>query len=244
MLTRGRPDEPSLHGERCLENLFEQFALVDAGGRADAQALAFLQQHDLVGVLAGEIQLVGDDDDGVAILGGQAAQRLQQVDLRADVEMQRGFIEQQEQRLLGESAREDDALLFAAGDLIHPAIAEMLGADLRQGILRDERRRRRFRSAAIGRKDGGPAGQIPRLCEGKSSGLSCCTMAMRWARVRGSRSMGDEAVEQHATGKRRSAPEIICSRVDLPLALGPRMATTSPALAWKLVASSVKRGAC
>jgi len=61
-------------------------------------------------------------------------QRGEEIDLRADVEMQRGLIEKQEQRLLRKSASEDDALLFSAGDFAHPAIAEMIGANLSQGV--------------------------------------------------------------------------------------------------------------
>src|SRR5258708_36666822 len=48
--------------------------------------------------------------------------------------MQRGLIEKQEQRLLRKSASEDDAVLFSAGDFAHPAIAEMIGANLSQGV--------------------------------------------------------------------------------------------------------------
>ena len=51
--------------------------------------------------------------------------------------MQSGLIEQQHQRLLRQRARQHDALLFSAGDLVHPAIAQMLGADLRQRVAGD-----------------------------------------------------------------------------------------------------------
>src|SRR5579859_6428317 len=126
-----------INGERGLENLFEQIALENAGWGSDAQALAFLQQDDLVGVFAGEVEFVGNDNDGIAILGGQTAKGDQQIDLRADVQVQRGFIEEEEERLLRESAGENDALLFAAGDFAHPAIAEMFGADLGEGVASD-----------------------------------------------------------------------------------------------------------
>ena len=38
---------------------------------------------------------------------------------------------------LGEGAGEDDTLLFAAGNLIHEAVSEMFGADLREGVAGD-----------------------------------------------------------------------------------------------------------
>ncbi len=82
-----------------------------------------MHQDDLIGIFAGEIQFVGDDNDGVTICGGEAAERIQQADLRGDIEMESGLIEQQKQRLLGQSAGENDTLLFTAGNLIHPAIA-------------------------------------------------------------------------------------------------------------------------
>ena len=126
-----------LHGKLCLENLFEQIALIYACRRTDPQALAFLQQDDLIRIFTGEVQFVRDDDDGVAIFCSEAAKRFEKVDLRADIQMQSRFVKQEQQRLLRESTRKDHTLFFAAGDLVHPAIGEMFGADLRQGVLRD-----------------------------------------------------------------------------------------------------------
>jgi hypothetical protein len=117
--------------------LFEQFALEDGCWRSNTKTLALLKKRDLVGILAGEIQLVGDNDNRVAVGGGEAAQSFEEIDLRADIEMEGGLVEKEQQRLLRESAGEDDALFFAAGDLIHEAVAEMFGADLGEGIARD-----------------------------------------------------------------------------------------------------------
>ena len=41
------------------------------------------------------------------------------------------------ERLLGQRASQHHALLFAAGDFVHPAVGQMLGADLREGVLGD-----------------------------------------------------------------------------------------------------------
>ena len=125
--TAGRAE---LHGERRLKNLFEQFALEDRGGRSNAKTFAFLEKRDLIGVLAGEIQFVSDDNDSVAIGVGETAKRFEEVNLRADIEVEGGLVEEEQQRLLSEGAGEDDALFFAAGNLIHEAVAEMFGADL------------------------------------------------------------------------------------------------------------------
>ena len=76
-----------LHGERRLENVFEQIALKHGGWRPDAKALSFLQQDDLVRIFSGEIQIVGDHQNTVAIHRRKLPQRFEQVDLRADVEV-------------------------------------------------------------------------------------------------------------------------------------------------------------
>ena len=44
------------------------------------------------------------------------------------------LIEQEQRGLLGESAGEDHALFFAAGKLVHPAIAQSFRAHLRKGV--------------------------------------------------------------------------------------------------------------
>ena len=84
-----------LHGERGLENLFEQFALVDAGRGTDAQAAAALHQDNLIRVFRCEIQLVGYDDDGVAIFRCEPAQGMQKVHLRGDIKVKSRLIEQE-----------------------------------------------------------------------------------------------------------------------------------------------------
>jgi len=62
-----------LDRERRLKNLFQQIALIHACRRTYPQALSLLQQHNLVRVFRGEIELVSDDNDSVAILHGQSA---------------------------------------------------------------------------------------------------------------------------------------------------------------------------
>src|SRR6266478_6340644 len=132
------PGGTKFHRERRLENLFEQFALINVRGRTDAQATAALHQDDLIGILRGEIQFVRHDHDGVAIFACEAAESVEQADLRSDIQVEGGLIEQEEQGLLGQSTREDHALLFAAGNLIHPAIAEIGSTDLGEGVFRNQ----------------------------------------------------------------------------------------------------------
>ena len=131
------PGGTEFHGERGLENLFEQFALINARGGTNAQTSAALHQHNLIGILRSEVQFVRYDHDGVAILRREPPESIQQADLRGDIQVESGLIEQQKQRLLSQRAREDHALLFSAGDLIHPAVAEISGTDLGECIFRD-----------------------------------------------------------------------------------------------------------
>ncbi len=91
-----------------MKNLFENFALEHRCRRTNTKAFAAVHQHNLVGVFAREIQFMRDDDNGVAILRGQAAQGLEQIHLRADIEMQRRLVEKKEQRLLREGTGEND----------------------------------------------------------------------------------------------------------------------------------------
>ena len=121
-----------------MKDLFEQFALVNDRGRTNPKTLPFLQEHDLVGISTGKIQFVRDDDYRVAILGGESAQIHKEIDLRTNVEMQSGFIEQEKQRLLRERAGKDNTLFFTAGNFVHPAVAEVRGIHLCQSIIGNE----------------------------------------------------------------------------------------------------------
>src|SRR5208337_115320 len=83
-------------------------------------------------------QFVSDDHGGVTVFRGQAAEIVEQVDLCANVQVQRGFIQQQEKRLLSEGASENHALLFATGNFVHPAVAKMARTHLGECIGGDD----------------------------------------------------------------------------------------------------------
>jgi hypothetical protein len=123
-----------VHIERGVKNFAKQRRIVDFGGTADAQALALVQQDDAVGELRGEIELMRDDDNGGAAFVGKAAQATQQFNFAADIEMLRRLVEQEKRSLLRHGARENHALLLAAGELVHPAFAERVGAHLREAV--------------------------------------------------------------------------------------------------------------
>ena len=66
-----------LHLQGNLENLLEQFALIDGGRGTNAQATAAVHQEDLVGVFGGEIQFMGNHDHGVVVVRTKAAKSVQ-----------------------------------------------------------------------------------------------------------------------------------------------------------------------
>src|SRR5690348_8410421 len=140
-------------------------------------------------------------DNRVAVGGGETAQRIEQIDLRADIEMQSGLIQQKKQWLLGKSARQDDALLFTAGNLIHPAVAEIFRANLGKRIARDEEVFFRFEteSAAVGMpalKDKLPgAGREEQGAFLLDHGNALAARPVR-------KCMRDETIQEHAAGKR------------------------------------------
>ena len=185
-----------------MKNLFEQFALEDACGRSNAKTFALLKKRHLVGVLAREIQFVSDDDDRVAVGGRKPPQRLQKINLRADIEVQRGLIQKEKQRLLGEGTGKNDALLFAAGNLVHPTVAEMFGANLCKRVARDddvffgfEAQRAAVRMPPLENKFPGARGKKQRAFL-LDHGNTLAPGAV-------GKSMGHETVQQYAAGKGR-----------------------------------------
>jgi len=120
--------------ERRFKNLLEQLPLIDDGRRADSQARPVVQQHNLVGEFRRERKFVRHDHDGVFVLFGKLPQSFEQFHLRADIEMQRRLIEQNQPRLLRQRTRQDNALLFAAGQFPNRPVGEVLGTHLRERV--------------------------------------------------------------------------------------------------------------
>src|ERR1700682_447744 len=80
---------------------------------------------------------MSDNNNGVAILFSEMAQALQQIDLRANIEVQSGLIEEKQARLLGQGPRENNPLLFTTRNFVEQAVAQMGGANLGKRILHD-----------------------------------------------------------------------------------------------------------
>ena len=95
-------------------------------------------RHDVVGVPAGQVEVVQHHDDGASGTPVQVAQQAQQLDLVVDVEERRGLVEQQQVGLLGQRHRDPYPLALTARELLHRPVHEVggLGGVERRGDRR------------------------------------------------------------------------------------------------------------
>src|SRR6266404_6555291 len=116
--------------------------------------------------------------------------------------MQGGLVEQEKQRLLAQSSRKNHALPFAAGDFVHPAIAEMLSADLRKRVAGNSNVIFVFKAQGASVGMTALQDKLPGSCgEEQRSFLlyhgDALSSGSRRQRVR------NEAIQQNAAGERR-----------------------------------------
>ena len=104
-------------------------------GRADLEQPALVQEADPVGDLAGEAHLVGGDQHRHALVLERPHRREHLAD-ELGIERRGDLVEQHRPRPRGERARQRDALLLAAGELVGPVVlapAEAEALELRAG---------------------------------------------------------------------------------------------------------------
>ena len=101
--------------------------------------LAVAHGDDAVGV-GGDVGLVGDDDDGDALLAVERHQRLHDLVRGAGVEIAGRLVGEQQARSVDQGPRDGDALLLAAGELRRRVVFAFAEAEQLQ-------RRARARSA-------------------------------------------------------------------------------------------------
>jgi len=122
--------------------------------------------------------------------------------LCANVQVQRGLIQQQEKRLLAQGARENHTLPFTAGDFVHPAFAEVFRADLGESVACDENIVFIFKAKSSAIRMAALQDELPRLRGKKQLSLllhhSNALRAGSWRE-----GVGNEAIDQDAPGKRR-----------------------------------------
>src|SRR5690242_13805450 len=115
--------------------------------------------------------------------------------------MQSRFIEQQEQRLLRQGAGKNDALFFAAGDLVHPPVGELGGTDLLESVFRDEHVIRGFETQRAAVRVAALKNKFPDVRGKKQTALLLYHGDALGARPR-AEGMNDEPVEKNAPGER------------------------------------------
>jgi hypothetical protein len=120
--------------ERDAEDAFEEGGLGDLGGGAGGGQAACFEQDEAGAPAGGEIPIVGDGNDQVA-LEGELAQGGEEFDLVADVEEGSGLIEEEDAGLLGEGAGDEDALFFAAREIAEVAVAEVGAVHGGEGLV-------------------------------------------------------------------------------------------------------------
>ena len=83
-----------------------------AGGAVGGEAALF-EEPDAIGILRGEGEVVGDDEDELAG-GAEGFEELPEFGFVFGIEVGAGFVEEENRRLLAEGGGDEDAMFFAA----------------------------------------------------------------------------------------------------------------------------------
>ena len=81
---------------------------------------------------AGDVELMGDHDDGHAVVV-ELLEHAHDLDAGARIQVAGGLVGEEERRLVDEGAGDGDALLLAAGELVGQVVGAVGKADLRRG---------------------------------------------------------------------------------------------------------------
>ena len=111
--------------------------MTSAGGPS-ATIAPVLHGHEVVGVAAGQVEVVQDEHDGAALALVEVGEQVEHLDLVGEVEERRRLVEQHQRRALGEGERDPHPLALAAGELVDAAIGQVgdLGGVERRGHRR------------------------------------------------------------------------------------------------------------
>ena len=105
----------------------------DLADGAELDDLSLLHDHDVIGEIANDRQVMGDEDEGDPHLAAQPVEKLDHLRLDGDVERGNGLVADDQLRLERKRPGNGDALALAAGELVRIA-AHVFGrkADLHQ----------------------------------------------------------------------------------------------------------------
>jgi len=99
--------------------------------------LALTHQRELIAISGGEIEIVEDAQDRQISIPGKAKREIEHGQLMGEIEVSRGFVEEQDSGLLGQGARQQETLALTARDLANSSISEVRGIDERQSPTND-----------------------------------------------------------------------------------------------------------
>ena len=108
----------------------------DGFGRVDLHEPAVAHDRDLIAEPERLLEIVGDEHDGLAQLTLQSCDLVLHVTPDQRVEGGEGLVEQEDLGIVGERAREADALLHAARQLVGVALAEAAETDQVEHVAR------------------------------------------------------------------------------------------------------------
>ena len=101
-----------------VENLF---------GRAELNGATGVHNHDLVGHVGDNTQVVGNHDDGVTVLLLHLLHELNDLSLDGNVQSGRRLVGNQDVRIAGKSHSDHDALTHTTGELVRVLVDALLG---------------------------------------------------------------------------------------------------------------------
>jgi len=97
-----------------------------------------IEADHLVGAGHHQVQIVGDHQHGAVEFGGELADEGVELDLPRDVYSLDRFVQHQQLGLDQQGAGQQHPLHLAAGELLHPVVQQILGADPAEGLLDGE----------------------------------------------------------------------------------------------------------
>ena len=88
---------------------------------------AGVHNHDLIGHIGDDAQVMGNHDNGVAVLLLHLLHELDNLSLNGNVQSRRGLVGNQDIGIAGKSHSDHDALTHTAGELVRILIDALLG---------------------------------------------------------------------------------------------------------------------
>ena len=105
-----------------LVKLTEQVSLHDLSSRSLAKDLAVFKGNNFIRILAGHVDIVEDDDNGLAEFLHQSPKNLHHADALLDIEIVEWFVQQDKVCILGQYHSDKDPLELASRQAIDVAV--------------------------------------------------------------------------------------------------------------------------